>query len=129
MARSVVIRGAREIRAFASAIAKVDARSRSRLPEPGTTTELIRAIGAVGLVRAREILAEVEASVTRTPPASTRGVEPQGPAKNANEFREREREVILKALEATRWNRARAAELVGMSRRTFYRRLLQLGLT
>lgn len=123
MARSVVIREAREIRAFASAIAKVDARARARLPE------LIRAIGAVGLVRAHEILAEVEASVTRTPPISTRGVEPPKPAKNVSEFREREREVILKALEATRWNRVRAAELVGMSRRTFYRRLRRLGLT
>lgn len=63
------------------------------------------------------------------PPISTRDVQPQGPAKNVKESREREREVILKALEATRWNRAKAAERVGMSRRTFYRRLRLLGPT
>jgi two-component system response regulator HydG len=34
-----------------------------------------------------------------------------------------ERQAILRTLEATRWNKTRAAELLGMSRRTFYRKI------
>jgi two-component system response regulator HydG len=34
-----------------------------------------------------------------------------------------ERQAILRMLEATRWNKTRAAALLGMSRRTFYRKI------
>ena len=44
-------------------------------------------------------------------------------AGNVEEFRELEKRRILEALEATGWNRARAAQSLGMARRTFYRRL------
>lgn len=36
-----------------------------------------------------------------------------------------EKKRILEALESTRWNRVAAAKLVGLPRRTFYRRLAQ----
>ena len=39
-----------------------------------------------------------------------------------------EREVILRALEAADWNRVKAAELSGIPRRTFYRRLREYGI-
>jgi transcriptional regulator of acetoin/glycerol metabolism len=39
-----------------------------------------------------------------------------------------ERERILKALEASNWNRVKAAELSGIPRRTFYRRLREYGI-
>lgn len=39
-----------------------------------------------------------------------------------------ERERILDALSTSNWNRVRAAELVGMPRRTFYRRLKEYGI-
>jgi transcriptional regulator of acetoin/glycerol metabolism len=39
-----------------------------------------------------------------------------------------ERERILEALSSSNWNRVRAAELVGMPRRTFYRRLKEYGI-
>jgi transcriptional regulator of acetoin/glycerol metabolism len=39
-----------------------------------------------------------------------------------------ERERMLEALAASNWNRLRAAELVGMPRRTFYRRLKEYGI-
>lgn len=135
MARSPLLRDVREVRTFASAIAKVGARSRSRSPEPpGAAAKLIYAIGAVGFLRAREIMAEIEANVTRATPTTTSAgptsrVRRRGPAKNMKEYRERQHQDILKALEAAKWSRVKAAELLGMSRRTFYRRLLELGLT
>ena len=39
-----------------------------------------------------------------------------------------ERERILSALSASNWNRVKAAKLVGMPRRTFYRRLKEYGI-
>ena len=44
------------------------------------------------------------------------------------EHRDSERERILRALTATNWNRVKAAQLVGMPRRTFYRRLKEFGI-
>jgi transcriptional regulator of acetoin/glycerol metabolism len=41
----------------------------------------------------------------------------------ADDRRARERQRILAALEANGWNRSKAAEALGMPRRTFYRRL------
>jgi hypothetical protein len=35
---------------------------------------------------------------------------------------------MVEALEATRWDRGAAAERMGMSRRTFYRRMTEYGL-
>jgi serine/threonine-protein kinase PknK len=45
------------------------------------------------------------------------------PPANLEEWKTQERRKILEALEATSWNRVRAAKHLGMPRRTFYRRL------
>jgi serine/threonine-protein kinase PknK len=39
-----------------------------------------------------------------------------------------ERERILAALQSSNWNRVKAAKLVGLPRRTFYRRLKEYGI-
>jgi transcriptional regulator of acetoin/glycerol metabolism len=39
-----------------------------------------------------------------------------------------ERDRILQALQAASWNRVKAAKLVGLPRRTFYRRLKEYGI-
>jgi serine/threonine-protein kinase PknK len=44
------------------------------------------------------------------------------------EHKSRERERILAALADCNWNRVKAAELVGLPRRTFYRRLKEYGI-
>ncbi len=45
-----------------------------------------------------------------------------------SQHRQDERERILKALQACNWNRVKAAELSGIPRRTFYRRLREYGI-
>jgi transcriptional regulator with GAF, ATPase, and Fis domain/tetratricopeptide (TPR) repeat protein len=52
-----------------------------------------------------------------------RGPRPVGPPAALDEHRARERQKILETLEATRWNKSKACALLGMPRRTFYRRL------
>lgn len=43
-------------------------------------------------------------------------------------FQATEKEAILAALNATEWNKVRAAKIVGLPRRTFYRRLAEYGI-
>jgi serine/threonine-protein kinase PknK len=57
----------------------------------------------------------------RTPSARARAASPE-------EFKTVERERILSALTACNWNRAQAAKLIGLPRRTFYRRLKEFGI-
>ena len=45
-----------------------------------------------------------------------------------SQHRNDERERILKALQACNWNRVKAAEVSGIPRRTFYRRLREYGI-
>jgi DNA-binding NtrC family response regulator len=45
-----------------------------------------------------------------------------------DERRQQERDRMLEALESCNWNRARAAQIIGMPRRTFYRRLREFGI-
>ncbi len=49
-------------------------------------------------------------------------------AESRAEYKEAERQRILAALAACNWNRVKAAEMVGVPRRTFYRRLKEFGL-
>lgn len=60
------------------------------------------------------------ASPSAGPPASL--------ATSLDAHRANERDRILQALKACNWNRVRAAELIGMPRRTFYRRLREYGI-
>ena len=45
-----------------------------------------------------------------------------------SEHRREERDRILEALRASNWNRVKAAEISGIPRRTFYRRLREYGI-
>jgi serine/threonine-protein kinase PknK len=49
-------------------------------------------------------------------------------ARNVTEFKDTERERILAALTASNWNRVQAAKMIGVPRRTFYRRLKEYGI-
>jgi len=61
-----------------------------------------------------------------SPRARRHGSTPR--AENAAEHKASERERILGALTACNWNRAQAAKMIGVPRRTFYRRLREFGL-
>lgn len=73
----------------------------------------------------REAAAQGAASVTapleRRTAAGQASKPPSKPTLSAHRRSERER--IIEALEACNWNRVKAAELIGIPRRTFYRRL------
>jgi serine/threonine-protein kinase PknK len=45
-----------------------------------------------------------------------------------SEHRREERDRIMEALRASNWNRVKAAEISGIPRRTFYRRLREYGI-
>jgi transcriptional regulator with GAF, ATPase, and Fis domain len=49
-------------------------------------------------------------------------------ARSRAEFKDAERERILTALAASNWNRVKAAKMIGLPRRTFYRRLKEFGI-
>jgi transcriptional regulator with GAF, ATPase, and Fis domain/tetratricopeptide (TPR) repeat protein/predicted Ser/Thr protein kinase len=54
--------------------------------------------------------------------------EVRGRPASAGAAKAEERERIVEALNASNWNRAKAAKLIGMPRRTFYRRLQKFGI-
>ena len=56
------------------------------------------------------------------------GQPPPGQAASEAEFKAAERERILSALTACNWNRLAAAKMIGVPRRTFYRRLKEFGI-
>jgi DNA-binding NtrC family response regulator len=66
------------------------------------------------------------------PSISETVVKPRGSASSRpqteSQFRTTERDKILHALTSCNWNRAQAAKLVGLPRRTFYRRLKEYGI-
>jgi serine/threonine-protein kinase PknK len=69
------------------------------------------------------------------PSGDARGRTPLSPAQQASgratsqaEFKAAERERILSALTACNWNRLAAAKMIGVPRRTFYRRLKEFGI-
>ncbi len=53
---------------------------------------------------------------------------PSREVRSQEDFRDSERERILQALQDSQWNRVQAAKIVGMPRRTFYRRLKEYGI-
>ena len=61
---------------------------------------------------------------TRLPASSTSTVR----ARTQEEFRDAEKEKILAALQRCNWNRVQAAKMIGVPRRTFYRRLKDYGI-
>jgi transcriptional regulator with GAF, ATPase, and Fis domain len=110
-------------------------------PWPGNVRQLEHTLLSAWLMSERaEITAEdIElpaATVTSIPPPAravrssgeTRTSAAKQQAGSTAEFKASERERILSALSACNWNRAQAAKMIGVPRRTFYRRLREFGI-
>ncbi|HEX3855114.1 MAG TPA: sigma-54 dependent transcriptional regulator [Polyangiaceae bacterium] len=73
-----------------------------------------------------------EASATRVPrerePSAPRGATIKLRKGGVSEHRREERDRIMEALRESNWNRVKAAEISGIPRRTFYRRLREYGI-
>jgi transcriptional regulator with GAF, ATPase, and Fis domain len=127
----------RERRAFSrDAVRKICA-----YPWPGNVRQLEHALLSAWLMSDR---AEIEAADVELPtppspvlspkataaraPASARTHPSKPGAGSTTEFKSAERERILGALTACNWNRAQAAKMIGVPRRTFYRRLREFGI-
>ena len=70
--------------------------------------------------------ASPEGREAKTP--SSRRSAARGRSSTKSEHKSAERERILSALAACNWNRAKAAKMIGVPRRTFYRRLKEFGI-
>jgi DNA-binding NtrC family response regulator len=111
------------------------------LPWPGNVRQLEHVLLSAWLMsEGSEIAAEdleLPAMGPR-PPAEGAKVEPRAGrarpsaapshAGTTAEHKESERERILSALTACHWNRVQAAKMIGLPRRTFYRRLKEFGI-
>jgi DNA-binding NtrC family response regulator len=62
------------------------------------------------------------------PPEAAAAPEPKNRETSLDAHRNSERERILAALASCNWNRVKAAQLVNLPRRTFYRRLKEYGI-
>jgi len=102
-----------------------------RYPWPGNVRELRAAIeGAVVLGRQDRVMTrDLPAAVRNYQPAASGGPEPAGgavspgPAAGSLNLEEAEKELIKRALRECDSNRTKAAEKLGMSRRTLHRKL------
>ena len=109
-------------------------------PWPGNVRQLEHVLLSAWLmsedpeIAAEDVELPGQAATLRPKPASTRppsgGRTPSARAQAAttNDFKSAERERILSALTACNWNRAQAAKMIGVPRRTFYRRLREFGI-
>ena len=86
---------------------------------PGNVRELEHLLVNATVFAAGDTIEAEELAIeaSRALPTPTAGVS------NYQDFKDTERDRILKTLNAHDWNRARAARALGMARRTFYRRL------
>ena len=113
----------------------------SAFPWPGNVRQLEHSLLSAWLMSERaEITAEdIELPVAGTTlrPSSPKELGPSGAGRSPStkpsaastaEFKASERERILGALAACNWNRAQAAKMIGVPRRTFYRRLREFGI-
>ncbi len=81
----------------------------------------------------RRVAALETRSVSAPQPAAPKEQEvraeaPRSPAETSQQHAEHERTAILGALTKHDWNKVRAANELGMPRRTFYRRLKEYGI-
>jgi DNA-binding NtrC family response regulator len=107
-------------------------------PWPGNVRQLEHVLLSAWLmtdateVRADDLELPAVASRASTPSdarsRTAASAAPAGGAGTKNEHRTAERERIVSALTASNWNRVQAAKLIGLPRRTFYRRLKEFGL-
>ncbi len=79
-------------------------------------------------VRAGPPMAPAQASSTTSEPRATSSSTSAVRARTQEEYRDAEKEKILAALTRCNWNRVQAAKMIGVPRRTFYRRLKEYGI-
>ena len=90
------------------------------MPWPGNVRQLEHALTQLAVLAEGKVIdiADLE-SLSAAGPRGRRAAS----GRPADDRRAREKRRILDALEANDWNRSKAAEALGMPRRTFYRRL------
>jgi transcriptional regulator of acetoin/glycerol metabolism len=101
-------------------------------PWPGNVRELRNVLLRAAAVAPREEIAAADLLLDPAEPAAP-AAEPTAPSARSATLREAvlesEREALLAALGACDWNYARAAQRLGVSRMTFYRRLERCGIS
>jgi DNA-binding NtrC family response regulator len=100
----------------------------ARYPWPGNIRELRNTCENLAVLRAGKVLAAAELDPRYTQPTNLGGVvRPVLPAASGGMFdkEQNEKELLKQALASANGNRTKAAELLGISRRTLHRKLLQ----
>jgi DNA-binding NtrC family response regulator len=107
-------------------------------PWPGNVRQLEHVLLSAWLMSDRAEIGAEDVELP-SPPRAAKSTDTRVPASapaptakvraaSTSEFKSAERERILSALTACNWNRAQAAKMLGVPRRTFYRRLKEFGL-
>jgi DNA-binding NtrC family response regulator len=112
-----------EVRFAADALAVL-----ARYPWPGNIRELRNTCENLAVLRAGKVVGAVDLDARYTQPTSLGGsVRPVLPAATGGMFdkEQNEKELLKQALASAAGNRTKAAELLGISRRTLHRKLLQ----
>ncbi len=100
----------------------------ARYPWPGNIRELRNTCENLAVLRAGKVLTAAELDPRYTQPTNLGGVvRPVLPAASGGMFdkEQNEKELLKQALASANGNRTKAAELLGISRRTLHRKLLQ----
>jgi len=100
----------------------------ARYPWPGNIRELRNTCENLAVLRAGKVVGAVDLDARYTQPTSLGGnVRPVLPAATGGMFdkEQNEKELLKQALASAAGNRTKAAELLGISRRTLHRKLLQ----
>ena len=92
-------------------------------PWPGNIRELESTVSRAALSAPGRLIRDTDIEFLHARPASGAWVPPRLPT-----LREAERAHILRALEATTWNKKEAARILEISRGTLYRKILEYGL-
>lgn len=112
-----------EVRLSADALAVL-----ARYPWPGNIRELRNTCENLAVLRAGKVLTAADLDPRYVQPLSASGVlRPALPATTGSVFdkEQNEKELLKQALASASGNRTKAAELLGISRRTLHRKLLQ----
>ncbi|MEY4402036.1 MAG: hypothetical protein RIR91_71 [Verrucomicrobiota bacterium] len=112
-----------EVRLSADALAVL-----SRYPWPGNIRELRNTCENLAVLRSGKVLTAADLDPRYTQPTSLGGaLRPALPASTGSVFdkEQNEKELLKQALASAAGNRTKAAELLGISRRTLHRKLLQ----
>jgi DNA-binding NtrC family response regulator len=96
-----------------------------RYPWPGNIRELRNACENLAVLRAGKTVSPADLDPRFTAPASLSSSAPASGATGNLDRTQNEKQLLKQALAAAAGNRTRAAELMGISRRTLHRKLLQ----